>query len=102
MAKIAAMPSTAIIDGFKGTIDYYVHDGQPCVRSWPRSPGKKRSAAVEEQWPAFTIASRLWNELSPEIQTSFNSMAQSSGLNGRDLAERAYLSGLYAYPTGGD
>lgn len=98
MAKITRMPSTAIIDGFKGTLDYYVHDGQACVRSWPRSPGKKRSVAVEEQWPAFTIASRLWNELSPEIQASFNSMAQASGLNGRDLSMRAYLIGLYTNP----
>jgi len=112
MAKITAMPATAIISGFKGVLDYYVNyqacdrsvsgPGIPCVRRWPRSPGKKRSAAVEAQWPAFTIAARLWNELSPEVQAAYNSMAMHGGLNGRDLASRAYLSGLFAYPTGGE
>lgn len=111
MAKIGAMPATAIISGFKGCIDYYVNyqstdrevsgPGIPCVRMWPRSPGKKRSAAVEAQWPYFSYAASFWNSLTPEIQAAYNSMAQSSGLNGRDLAIRAYLSGLFTYPTGG-
>lgn len=95
------MPAQAIIDGFKGAIDYYVHDGIPCVRKWPRSPGHRRAPAVEAQWPAFTVAAQLWADLPPEIQAAYNSMAQSSGLSGRDLAARAYLSGLFTYPTGG-
>jgi len=28
-------------------------------------------------------------------------MAQNGGLSGHDLAMRAYLSGLFTYPTGG-
>lgn len=100
MAKIRALPATAIISGFKGVIDYYVHRGIPCVRSWPRSPGKKRSAAVEAQWPTFAYSTHFWNYLPPEIQAAYNSMAMRGGLNGRDLAARAYLSGLYTYPTG--
>lgn len=100
MATITRFPSEDIIAGFKGSIDYYLHHGVCCVRSWPSSPGHTRTAAVEAQWPAFTIASQLWHKLSPPIQEAYNAMAQSSGLNGRDLAMRAYLSGLFAYPTG--
>lgn len=100
MAIITGFPSEDIIAGFKGSIDYYLHHGVCCVRSWPSSPGHKRTAEVEAQWPAFTVAAQLWNHITPEIKAAFNAMAQSSGLSGRDLAVRAYLSGLYNYPTG--
>ena len=36
MAVIARMPSVAIVNGFKGVLDYYVYRGIPCVRKWPR------------------------------------------------------------------
>jgi len=97
---LQALPEQAVIDGFKGCIDYYLWKGKPCVRSWPSSPGKNRSPAVKEQWSAFTTASRLWNDLSPDVQRAYNSMAQHGGLSGRDLAMRAYLKGLFTYPTG--
>jgi len=98
MAILRALPHTRIISGFKGKVDFYLWHTIPCARRWPKSPGKHRTLAVEEQWPAFTTASRLWSELSPEIQQAFNSMAQGGALNGRDLATKAYLSGLYRYP----
>lgn len=101
MAIITKFPSEDIIGGFKGSIDYYLKWGQPCVRSWPSSPGHKRTPAVEAQWPAFVKATRIWNQLSPGMQDLFNAMAQNGGLSGRDLSMRAYLSGLFTYPTGG-
>lgn len=98
MAKIKRLPSEAIISGFKKTIDFYVHDGQPCARSWPSSPGHRRSPGVQSTWPAFAAAAREWNNLSPEVQASYNRLAEGTGLSGRDLQERAYLTGLYRYP----
>jgi hypothetical protein len=99
MAKLLALPEQAIISGFKGTVDYYVYMGIPVARSWPRSPGKTRAPAVEAQWSAFRYASQEWVKLSPEVQAAYRAMAQSSGLDGRDLQMRAYLSGLYRYET---
>ena len=99
MAKLEVLPSMAIIDGFKGVIDFYVHRGIPCARAWPRSPGKKRSLAVEAQWPSFAYASREWTNLSPAVQAAYNELATNSGLSGRDMQVRAYLTGLYRYPT---
>jgi len=93
------MPSDSVISGFKGTIDYYFYMGIPVARAWPRSPGKTRAPPVEAQWPAFIKASQEWSQLSPFVKDTYNSMAQSSGLVGRDLQERAYLSGLYRYET---
>ncbi|MBA7689595.1 hypothetical protein ES703_98103 [subsurface metagenome] len=93
MAKLTALPSQAIISGFKGKIDFYLWKGMPVARKWPRSPGHKRAPAVEAQWPAFTIASRLWGEMSEEIQQAYIETAHGTTLSGRDLAQKAYLSG---------
>jgi len=101
MATIQGFPSLKIIRGFHGVLDFYMNQGNCCVRTWPRSPGHRRAAAVEAQWPAFTVAAKLWNDLSPQVRAAFNSMAQNGGLSGHDLAMRAYLSGLFTYPTGG-
>lgn len=100
MAVIKTMPSEAIISGFRGTLDYYYNMGLACVRRWPRSPGHRRAPAVEAGWPAFTAASRLWTQLSPEVQRSYEEMATGTGLSGRDMFQRSYMKGLYAYPTG--
>ena len=95
MAKITNMPGLAIINGFKGTIDYYVHDGQPCVRKWPRSPGHNRAPAVEAQWTAFTWAASNWNSLSKEVQDAYNRTAAGSNLTGRDLFVKNFITAQY-------
>jgi len=97
MAKLKVLPHQAIIDGFKGKIDFYVHRGIPCARKWPRSPGRLRSQAVMSTWPAFAYAAGMWNELSPEIQDAYRAMASGTGLSGRDMFTRSYLTGLYRY-----
>jgi len=107
MAKLTALPSLAIISGFRGKIDFYINHqtchpefrgaGIPCARKWPRSPGRKRAPAVEAQWQAFSDSSKLWSTLSLEIQAAYNKMAEGTGLTGRDMFTRSYLSGLYRY-----
>ncbi len=97
MAKLTALPSLAIIDGFKGTVDYYVHRGIPCARKWPRSPGHRRAPGVEAQWPAFALATQLWNQISEAVQDAYRATATGSTLSGRDLSAKAYLSG-YIHP----
>lgn len=98
MARLTALPHQDIIDGLKGSIDFYVHRGIPCARSWPKSPGKLRSPAVVAQWSPFRVASQEWKFLSPAVQASYNVLATNSGLSGRDMQVRAYLTGLYRYP----
>jgi len=85
----------SIINGFKGTLDFYLHCGIPCVRRWPRSPGHRRTAPVMAQWPAWTVASRLWRKLSPDIQAAWVSTAKGTNLSGRDLQMKAYISGYH-------
>lgn len=95
MAKIKALPGIDIISGFKGTLDFYVHDGQPCVRSWPRSPGKNRSPSVQSAWPAFSWAASNWNTLSPEIQQAYNLTASEMTMSGRDLFTKSFISSYF-------
>ena len=93
MTKLTALPSQAIISGLKGKVDFYLWMGIPVARMWPRSPGHVRAPAVEAQWPAFTVAARLWNNLSQEVQDAYIATAAGTRLSGRDLAMKSYLSG---------
>ena len=98
MAKLTALPEQVIIDGYKGTIDFYVYMGIPCARAWPKSPGRRRSPAVMAQWPLFSYVAREWNNLSQTMRDAYQTLATSSGLSRRDVFTRGYLSGLYRNP----
>ena len=100
MAKIKEMPSEAIIGGLKGKLDYYYWMGIAVCRSWPKSPGHSRSAAVSAQWPIWTYISKAWRDLAPELRDLYNRQASGTTLSGRDLFTRSYISGAFAYPTG--
>jgi len=93
MTILTALPSQAIISGFKGKVDFYLWMGIPVARKWPRSPGHKRAPAVEAQWPVFTTASRIWGKMDAEIRESYNQTVHGTNLTGRDLAIKAYISG---------
>lgn len=95
MAKITKLPGTAVISGFKGTLDFYVHCGQSCVRSWPRSPGHRRAPAVMAKWAAFAWAASNWTSLSPEVQDAYKQMAQGTALTGRDLFTKNFITAQY-------
>lgn len=95
MAKITKMPSMAIVNGFKGVIDFYVHRGQPCARKWPRSPGHDRAPAVETAWVAFAWVASNWNSLSPVVQEAYRRMASGTNLTGRDMFVKGFITPLY-------
>lgn len=93
MAKIALLPDQAIISGYKGTLDFYVYLGIPCVRSWPQPPKDPRSAPVQEQWPIFAQASRAWLNTDDESRAAMEKMTSGSTMTGRDLATKLYING---------
>lgn len=95
MAKIKRLPNLNIISGFKGKIDYYVYMGQPCARTWPRSPGPVRAPAVMARWQAFSFISRSWNSLPPAIREAYVHTAQNTNLTGRDLFTKNFISPVY-------
>ena len=91
------MPGQAIIDGFRGTIDFHVYMGVPCFRRWPKSPGRLRTPAVMEQWAPFSIATQLWHQVSPQVKEAYAEMAKETNLTARDMFMRGYLSGTLRY-----
>jgi len=93
MAKITEMLGEKVISGFKGTLDYYYWKGLACVRTWPRSPGHKRSPPVQSGWQPFTEAVALWNTTPQYLRDAYISMASGTALSGRDMFMRAYMSG---------
>jgi len=95
MGKLAALPDEAIISGFKGVVDFYVWNGIPCFRKWPRSPGHKRAPAVEAQWLSFSWPAANWNSLSPEVQQAYITTAAESGMSGRDLFLKSFISDYF-------
>jgi len=94
VAKITKLPGLEVVKGFKGTLDFYVWKGTACVRSWPRSPGRKRAPAVEAQWTPFSEATKLWGMLSPEVQDAYIAMSKGTNLTGRDMSVKLYLTNL--------
>lgn len=89
------LPALDIIDGFKGKLDFYIHDGIPCVRSWPRSPGKKRAPAVEAQWPIFAWAAAHWKSLTPYVREAYITTAEGMTMTGRDLFVKAFIEDYF-------
>lgn len=96
--RLLTLPNQGIIDGLKGTVDFYLYMGIPVARSWPRKPTKARSAKVQQTWPAFGYAAKEWLNLSKIVQDAYIKLATNSGLTGRDMQVRAYITGLYRYP----
>lgn len=98
MAKLAALPAQDIISDFAGVIDFYVRDGIPVCRQWPKPHTKERAAAVQAQWPIWTDALSLWKTLSPEVQAAYKTMAAGSTMSGRDIMVKMYINGKSILP----
>lgn len=98
MAKIQALPGRKIIDGFKGVIDFYLHDGVPCARRWPRNFGRSQTPASVAQQPMFTYAAQAAITVSPIVQQAYVDIAGACGLHWKDWFMRGYISGIYKYP----
>lgn len=98
MALIKHMLGEKAISGFKGVIDFYYYMGIACARAWPKSPGRRRTPSVQAGWASFSYAAGEWNNLSPEVRRAYEELATGSALSGRDMFQRAYMSGLYRYP----
>lgn len=97
MAKLKKLPSTAIINGFKGTIDFYVWRGIPCARKWPSPPQGERSPGVQATWPAFSWAAHYWVYLPLSIKEAYNQLAVSTNMTGRDLFLKSFINGSSIY-----
>lgn len=96
MAKLLKMPSQSIIDGFKGTIDFYYWKGIPVARKWPVWRPRTATPTEASNQRAFSYVNKAWKGLPANIKTRWNEMAGGTGLTGKDHYVRAYMRGAGA------
>jgi len=98
MAVLASIPSQAVIDGLRGSIDFYERLGTVCARSWPRWKIKTRAPAVVEQQVIFTYASQVPQTLPAKVIETWQYLASQSNMTWRDWLIRAYVGGTLTAP----
>lgn len=104
MAKVAQLPSKSIIDGLRGKLDYSVWCNLVIVRKWPRSPGRKRNAAVVAAQGPFSYINKLASTLNDEVINSYKVIATGGGVSWKDYLTRWYINGTiktHSVPEGG-
>lgn len=94
MAIISHMLSEKVISGFRGTLDFYFYMGKPCVRKWPKSPGKNRSPAVQAWWKPFKEATQLAKEVDGALIRYYSVNAVGTKQTWKDLFFTSYMKGL--------
>ena len=99
MAKLAVLPEQAVIDGLKGTLDYYVlhlnpseEKGIVCVRTWPRYRSEAYPESSKVTQPFFAYVNQMAAFISPEVQQAYEQMAAGTGLSWKDMMVRCYLN----------
>lgn len=94
MARIDILPEQSIIDGYKGKLDFYVHKGQPCVRSWPRYTPRQPYPLEKANQQAFAYINKLWTTIPPFIRQQYQRMAIGTDFRAQDIFVRGYMHGL--------
>ena len=94
MVVLTALPSMAIINGFKGTVDMYLCRGIPCARKWPT--WRRRTPYPDELAGqlAFKYINQVAGSLDPWLIDLFIAMAAGTPFTWKDLVVRAYMKGL--------
>ncbi|KKM85764.1 hypothetical protein LCGC14_1285790 [marine sediment metagenome] len=94
MVKLNALPERAIIDGFKGTIDFYMWKSIACARKWPtyrpRVPYPNEAANQNQ----FAYINKLWASLPAAVQDTYRRMAVGTPWTGKDIYVKCYMSGI--------
>lgn len=93
MARLLAMPAQAIVDGFKGVLDFYLWKGIACVRKWPYHPKRKPYPAEKANQDRFARGARAWDPLPEHVKVQYRRMAAGTAFTPRDLFMRLYLVG---------
>ena len=96
MAKLTAMPNQAIIDGFKGIIDFYLWMGIPCARKWPVWRPREPHYAERLNQDDFARVNKAYSSLPLEFITAYRSLAQGTPFTAKDLLVRSFMRGLWS------
>ena len=92
MAVLTKLPSMAVVDSLKGSLDFYYWKGIPVCRMWPHWPKRTATPLEKRNQNAFGYATKMWKYLPPYIQDQYKDMAISTPVTGRDIFMRAYIN----------
>lgn len=95
MVVITAMPSQAIIDSFRGVLDFYEYMGIPVCRKWPDFSHVKWSDAVKQSQRDFGYASSMASQVSTIVADAYRDMAKGSPFTWKDLLVKGYFIGVH-------
>ncbi|MBA7653711.1 hypothetical protein ES703_61568 [subsurface metagenome] len=105
MARLTKLPEKSIIDGLKGTLDFYIihlnptiEEGIPVCRTWPRYNPENRTQASKDASAIFGYVSKAVILLPLDLQESLRIQVSGTRLTWKDLSIRAYLNGDLIYP----
>lgn len=95
MARLTKLPSKAIVNKFKGTIDFYYWKGMPCARSWPRWPPRVPTAPELANQELFAYAMRQSKLLLPVIRQAYLDLCYGTPYRWQDLFCMGYICGFH-------
>jgi len=93
MARLTALPSIDIIQGFKGVLDFYLWKGLPCVRKWPYTPPSKRTAGTKSAASLFGEILKSYRLTADTVLEAYQEMAKGAPRTPRDI----YVSGTLGH-----
>jgi hypothetical protein len=93
MAKIIAMPSKDVIDGFRGVVDFYRWCDLVIARKWPHAPDRARSEPVQISGAYFAYINQHATTIDEYTINALNDMASQSKMTWKDWLVSLYLSG---------
>ncbi len=94
MAKITRLPSKAIVDSFKGKIDFYMYKNTAVVRKWPKWTKRESHPDEKVNQDAFAYINKIAGSLPIYLQDQYRRMARGTRFTWKDLLVRAYMKGL--------
>lgn len=95
MAKPDKMPNQAIIDGFKGVLDFYYWKRIAVARRWPRYFARQPTPAEATNQNDFAYINKLYRTLPSTIIDALTNQALGTTQTPKDYLVRAYLKGLF-------
>ena len=99
MVKLSSLPDQKVIDGWKGTVDFYLWMGIACARKWPHYPHREPYPDELANQQAFAYINQQASQLPQYIIDEAKRMATGTDFTWKDLIVRAYMSGIpYDFP----
>ncbi|KKL48984.1 hypothetical protein LCGC14_2320040 [marine sediment metagenome] len=96
MAKLLQLPEAAIIDGFRGVLDFYVWKGIACVRSWPQNKASGYTPGARLNQARLARSSRLKRFISPAVKVGLDRYRSGGNYVWADVHTAAYFGKLRA------